>query len=149
MWNHPPPPDPLTVCDQDNTPQAVSGTYQLHAAGQRTPCTAPTAAAAKVATLDETVTLVIQQDATDSSTGTVTFMSTGDPLVDGVALPARFQRMRFDAEQSTTALACAQSNSITARYDFEGYQPGGIEVNEQGDETCTPCKGSMSLTLTP
>jgi hypothetical protein len=37
---------------------------------------------------------------------------------------------------------------VTARYDFEGYQTGGIEVNESGNDACEMCKGSMSLTLT-
>ena len=55
----------------------------------------------------------------------------------------------LDAQQSTAESSCPRGSSVTARYDFEGYQPGGIEVTELGDETCAPCKGSMSLTLIP
>jgi hypothetical protein len=149
MWSHPPPPDPLTICGQDNSPAKLVGTYKLHAVGTRTPCTALTDPSAKAGALDESVTLTIQQDPADLGTGTVIFSGTGHPLVDGVALPARFMRRRFDADQSTTADSCARGNSVTARFDFEGYQPGGIEVTELGDETCSPCQGSMSLTLSP
>jgi hypothetical protein len=146
MWGHPLPPDPLTVCDSDNAPAVLTGTYPLHATGQRTPCAAT---ASKASALDETVTLVIQQDPADPSAGTVTFMGTGHALVDGVALTARFQRRRFDAEESMLDSSCPRGGSVTARYDFEGFQPGGIEVTELADDTCAPCKGSMSLTLTP
>jgi hypothetical protein len=147
MWNHPPPPDPLTVCGQDNTPRDLRGTYLLHASGQRQPCSATPA---KAATIDTTVSLLIEQDAKDLASGFVTFSGTGHALVDGVRLPARFQRRRFDAalQSSNLPSACPREQSVTSRYDFENYQPGGIEVTESGNDACAVCKGSMSLTLT-
>jgi hypothetical protein len=146
LWNHPPPPDPLTVCGQQDVPADIGGTYTLHAVGQRTPCTFASASG-KVGTLDESVELVIRQDATDPATGTVTFSGTGHALVDGVPLPAHFQQRRFDAALSSNAAACG--SSVTARYDFDGDPSGGIEVNEQSDSACATCSGSMTLTLTP
>jgi hypothetical protein len=148
MWDHPPPPDPLTVCGQDNTAQDVRGTYILHASGQRTPCTTPEA---KAVAIDTTVTLLVEQDVKDPSAGFVTFTGTGHPLVDGVRLSARFQRRRFDAALQSTGLPakCPREQSVTSRYDFENYQPGGIEVTEVGNDACSMCKGMMSVSLTP
>lgn len=148
MWNHPPAPDLLTVCGHDSAPADVAGTYTLHAVGQRTPCTLASAGS-KVGTLDETVEVVIRQNADDPGTGTVTFSGTGHPLVDGVPLPATFQQRRFDAALSSSDAACPSGTSVTARYDFDGDPSGGIEVNEQGAAGCATCQGSMMLTLTP
>jgi hypothetical protein len=147
MWSHPAAADPLTVCGQDNAAQDLRGTYLLHARGQRTPCVATPA---KAGTIDATVTLVIEQGAKDLSAGFVTFTGTGHPLVDGVRLPARFQRSRFDAALQTSNLpsTCAREQSVTSRYDFENYQPGALEVNESGNDACAMCKGQMSLALT-
>jgi hypothetical protein len=154
MWNHPPPPDPLTVCDQDNAAQNVQGTYPVRVMGKRQPCVLAGAAqtsASQVSTIDATATMIVEQDPHDLTVGTVTFSGTGHPLVDWVPLPARFQRRRFDAAVQTSNLpnACPRENSVTARYDFENYQPGGIEVVEFGNDACASCKGSMSLTLSP
>jgi hypothetical protein len=97
------------------------------------------------------VTLVIEQDAKDPSAGFVTFTGTGDALVDGARLPAEFQRRRFNAQlqSSDPSSSCPRQTSVTARYDFELYQPGGIEANQTGGDDCSSCKGSTSLTLTP
>jgi hypothetical protein len=145
MWAHPAPPDPLIICGEDNSPSDLRGTYAVHAQGQRTPC----AAGASASPLDDVVQLVIEQDAMDPSNGFVTFSSTGDPLVDDVRMPARFQRQRFDAAlmSSFPPDVCPRATSITARYDFEGYQPGGIDALDFGDQTCGACKGSMSVAL--
>jgi hypothetical protein len=146
MWTHPLPPDPLTVCGSDNSPHDLRGTYSVHASGQRTVC-AVNAAASPV---DAQVQFVVEQDSKDLSSGFVTFSATGDPLVDGVRLPARFQRQRFDAALMTnpTPGTCAVKAAITARYDLEGFQPGGIESLSNGDAACGGCKGSMSVVLT-
>jgi hypothetical protein len=148
MWSHPPAPDPLTVCGQDDAAQDLRGTYRLHAVGTRAPCTATAAASSAT---DTTVTVIIAQTESDLGTGTVTFSGTGDSVVDGVPLPAQFQRRRFDAtlDSTTTSTSCPRQSSVTARYDFELYQPGGIEMNRTGGDDCSSCKGSMSLTLTP
>jgi hypothetical protein len=144
-WTHPVPPDPLIVCGVDNSPRDVSGTYAVHASGQRMAC----AAGASAATLDADIQFVVEQDAADPGQGSVTFFSTGDPLVDGVKLPAHFQRQRFDAAfmSSFPPEACPRAATITAHYDFEGYQPGGIEALDFGDQSCAACKGSMSVAL--
>jgi len=148
LWSHPPAPDPLTVCGQDDAAQDLRGTYQLHATGSRTPCAATAVAGSSI---DATIGVVIAQTASDLGAGTVTFSGTGDSLVDGVALPATFQRRRFDAslDSTTTSSACPRQSSVTARYDFEQYQPGGLEMNRSGGDDCSSCKGSLSLTLTP
>jgi hypothetical protein len=145
MWTHPNPPDPLTVCGGDSSPRDVRGTYAVSAAGQRTPCTsnAVTAAVARV------VKMYIEQSPADLGAGFVTFTSTGDPLVDGVRLPARFQRSRFEAAlpATTNTLSCPRAASITAHYDFEGYEPGSLDALEFGDDACGACKGSLSAGL--
>jgi hypothetical protein len=148
MWNHPPSPDPLLVCGEDNEPAALSGTYRLRAVGQRSACAL--AGKAKPSAIDATVTVVVKQDAREPSVGTVTFSGTGHGLIDGVPLPAQFQRKRFDAELKATNApsSCPRESTVTARFDFEGYQAGGIELGELGNEACEACKGSMSLTLT-
>jgi hypothetical protein len=145
MWTHPLPPDPLTVCGADNSPRDLRGAYGMNAAGQHTPC----ALAAAAVPFGGPLELVIDQDPHDLANGFVTFTGTGDALVDGVPLPARFQRRRFDAALMETAPpdACPRTAAITARYDFEGYQPGGLEALDFGDTACGACKGSMSLTL--
>jgi len=147
LWTHPLPPDPLTVCGQDNTPRDIRGTYALHGVGQRTPCSVGAVVASSV---DAVVGLVVEQSAGDLSSGFVTFTSTGDPLVDGVRLPARFQRRRFDAASmsSRPPSTCPRVSTVTARYDFEYYQPGGIDAADLGDDACSACKGSLSLALT-
>ena len=148
LWNHPPAPDPLTVCGQDNAAQDVRGTYQLHATGLRMPCLATAAASSAV---DATITVLVEQSGADLSTGGVTFSGTGDTLVDGVRLPAQFQRRRFNAalNSSDASSSCPRQSSVTARYDFELYQPGGIEMDRSGGDDCSTCKGSLSLMLTP
>jgi hypothetical protein len=95
------------------------------------------------------VRLVIEQGASDLGSGFVTFSSTGDPLIDGVRLPARFQRWRFEAALPATAPAqsCPRAASITAHYDFEGYEPGSLDALEFGDDVCGVCKGSFSVGL--
>jgi hypothetical protein len=148
MWNHPPSPDPATVCGQDNAAKDVRGTYLLRATGTREACSTT---AAKAASVDTMVMMLVEQDAKDLSTGFVTYTGTGHALVDGVRLPAKFQRRRFDAglQSSNLPSSCPRETSVTSRYDFEAYQPGGIEVTQLGDDACSTCKGSMSLTLTP
>ena len=83
--------------------------------------------------------------------GFVTFSLTGDPFIDGVPLPAHFQRRRFDAAlmKGYPPDSCPREATVTARYDFEGYQPGGIESLDFGDQACGACKGSLSATLGP
>jgi hypothetical protein len=147
QWGHPTPPDPLTVCGADSSPRDVRGAYAVGAAGQRTPC----AASAIATSIARAMRLVIEQSASDLSTGFVTFSSTGDPLIDGVRLPARFQRWRFEAALPPTAaatLSCPRAASITAHYDFEGYEPGSLDALEFGDDACGACKGSLSVGLT-
>jgi hypothetical protein len=117
----------------------------MNAAGQRTPC----ASGATAVSFGGPLGLVIDQDPQDLANGFVTFTGTGDALVDGVPLPARFQRRRFDAALMASASpdACPRTAAITARYDFEGYQPGGLESLDFGDSSCGTCKGSVNLTL--
>jgi hypothetical protein len=145
MWARPLPPDPITVCGEDNSPRDLRGTYAVRAQGSRMAC----AAGAAPSALDATIQLVVEQDPTDPSSGFVTFMSTGDPLVDGVKLPARFQRQRFDAAYigSFPPDACPRATSVTAHYDFEGWEPGGIEALDVGGQSCGGCKGGMSVAL--
>jgi hypothetical protein len=146
MWGHPSPPDPLTVCGADNSARDLRGTYALRGTGQRTPCAVT---ATSPSSVDVQMKLLIEQNTQDLSTGTVTFSFTGDPLVDGVPLPATFQRDRFDATFMSSNLpnACPRELTVTAHYDFEGYQPGGIEAVDLGNDSCAACKGSLSLAL--
>ncbi|HVZ74520.1 MAG TPA: hypothetical protein VHJ20_19195 [Polyangia bacterium] len=148
MWNHPPAPDPATVCGQDNAARDLRGTYVLHASGTRTACSTTDA---KGATIDAAISVLVEQDAKNLATGFVTFTGTGYALVDGVRLPAQFLRKRFDAALQSSNLpnACPRTQSVTSSYDFEGYQPGSIEVTETGNDACAACKGGMSVTLTP
>lgn len=145
LWGHPTPPDPLMVCGADNSPRDLRGTYAVGASGQRTACAANATAGA----VSRAVRLLIEQSASDLGSGFVTFSSTGDPLIDGVRLPARFQRWRFEAALPPTSStqSCPRAASITAHYDFEGYELGSLDALEFGDDVCGACKGSLSVGL--
>jgi hypothetical protein len=149
MWNHPPAPDPLTVCGADNAPQDLRGSYMVHATGQRQPCQTAADATAPIA-VDAIITMTIDQDPNQLANATVTFLGTGHPLVDGIALPGQVQRRRFYAALQSGNLPniCPRTQSVTAQYDFENYQPGGIDVVESGSVTCDGCKGFMAVILT-
>jgi hypothetical protein len=146
LWTHPMPPDPVTVCGQDNSARDLRGTYGLRGMGQRTPCSAN---AGNASAVDVTMKVVITQNPPELATGTVTFWYTGDPLVDGAPLPATFARSRFTATRVGSNLpnVCPSQATVTAHYDFEGYQPGGLEAVDFGDAACVACKGSLGLAL--
>jgi hypothetical protein len=148
MWGNPSAPDPLIVCGADNHPQDLRGSYRLHAVGQQQACVASGDSGSPSA-VDRVVTMTIDQDPSDLGAGTVTFTGTGHPLVDGVALPATVQRRRFDAALQSGNLpsVCPRTQSVTARYDLESYEPGGIDVYQAGNDACAACKGFMKLAL--
>ena len=92
MWAVPPPPDPLSVCGADNTPQDISGSYTLCVNGISYPCDAKGTSAGIPF---HSVTMTVAQSASDLTKGTVTLGGTGVKRLDGVALDAVFTRRRF------------------------------------------------------
>jgi hypothetical protein len=149
LWSHPPAPSPALVCGADNRAQDQRGNYTFLAVGQSQACVVNpdkgTTNAVSVA-----VVLTVAQDPHDLSTGTVTFTGTGHPLIDGVALEAKFSRQRFEADQQSSNLpnTCPREVGIMVNYDFETAQPGSLSVSEYGSDSCTACKGFMNLSLT-
>lgn len=148
-WSHPPPPNPAVVCGADNSALDQRGTYAFAAFGQSQACVV-SADKGTVNTVQVSVTVTITQDASDLSTGTVTLAGTGHPLVDGVALPARFSRQRFEANVLSSNLpsTCPREHNVAINYDFETDQPGALMVFEYGSDSCAPCKGYLNLSLT-
>ena len=149
MWGHPPAlPDPAIVCGADNTPQDISGHLQFHATGQAIPC-AVSGDKGLANDVDTTLDVTVMQDPANLGTGVVIVSGTGNPLVDGIALPATFIRRRFEAtlQKSNLPSNCPQESAITARYDFESGRPGTLTAHQTGDDNCSMCKGGLLLTL--
>jgi hypothetical protein len=147
MWGHPVSPDPIYVCDADNSPQDISGTYSFFAQGQWSVC-AESAAEQEVLELALEISVEVTQDNADLSTGTVTVQGTGHPLLDGQPIAATFVRQRFEALEAYDNLpsSCPQEHQIEIRHDFEKVESEGfIDVFEFGTEDCVECKGEMTL----
>jgi hypothetical protein len=150
MWGHPaPPPDPSMVCGADNTPRNISGTFTFRAQGQSQPC-ATGWDKANANTLDATITVLVGQNGADLANGTVIVQGTGSALIDGVHLPARFIRQRFEAtlQKSNVPSNCPQESSVSVQFDFENALPGTLTMSQSSDANCSACKGALSATLT-
>jgi hypothetical protein len=155
MWGLPAgPPDPGVVCGADNRPQNITGSYVLHGKGSRIACTAARSAEPMVA-VETSLTLVITQDPANLATGTVSVMGTGDPRLDGHALPALFKRRRVDADKEFSNLPaqCIDQQSVHVEFDVEAGKVGHLRFNDVRDLDCPPagnyCKGYLDLALSP
>jgi hypothetical protein len=154
IWGFPHAVDPKAVCGADNSPQNITGTYPLHGEGIRTECTAkkgdePTM---KVA-LD--VQVVVFQMPGNLAQGTATVTGTGNPRIDGVPLPATFERRRLTAtrEVSNLPAMCPDQHNTSLELDLEAGTTGKLIFFESRTiGACPPsqdyCKGELRLDLT-
>jgi hypothetical protein len=162
-WGVPPSLPPAHVCGADARPQNMNGSYHVRGTGLRGSCPPPSETG-----VDLALTLVVAQDPGDAGRGTVTINGSGEPMVDGHALPATFVRRRFSALEKFSNLParCADERSLVVEFDFEGpfvQGPGGLvpgRLTLRWDRTVdcesTPagaiplsCSGGLSLVLTP
>jgi hypothetical protein len=137
------------VCGADNTPRNISGTYSFRAQGQSQPCSIgwdKTNANA----LNVTIMVTVEQNSADLANGKVIVQGTGNALIDGMPLPARFIRQRFEAILSKSNLPsnCPQESSVGAQFDFENALPGTLTMTQSSDANCSGCKGALSANLT-
>lgn len=148
LWGYPPPSDPLHECGADNSPQQISGTYEMLATGIWEPC-AEKGGQFEPINIETVVTVEVSQDPANPAVGTVAVEGTGHPLIDGQSFPAEFVRQRFRAseEYSNLPSECPQEHSLAVEYDFECFQTGQLNVTVFGSEDCSFCKGYMHLSL--
>jgi len=148
MWGHTTPSDPLHECSADNSPQQISGAYEMLATGIWEPC-AEYGGQFEPIDIDTVVTVEITQEPGDPAVGTVSVEGTGHPLIDGKTFPAEFvrQRLRASDQYSNLPSQCPQEHSLAVEYDFECFKQGQISVTVFGSEDCLECKGYMHLSL--
>jgi hypothetical protein len=149
MWGRPQPINPIIACDADLTPKKIAGTYHFTTCGPHTLCSE----GAVITTVGRDITIIVVQDDSDLSRGTVTVQGTGVALLDGKALPATFVRKRFQAKESFSNLPsqCPAEHDIVVNYDLDEFEPGTIQVFEMNTPDCANpgnyCKGSLKLSL--
>ncbi len=150
-WGIPAAAPPESICGSNMAPQDLSGDYEIHICGQAYACT--TAKDSQPRTLS-TITLHIVQDPADLAQGTVTLSGTGEPLIDGRALSATFERRRFHVEEHESNLPaqCVEAHDLTLDYDFEGFGPQHLSFFQASTIDCEGnpgdyCKGEIEAAL--
>jgi hypothetical protein len=154
IWGRPQALDPAYDCAATNDAQVIAGSYGLHAQGSGTPCLLAGAAQTSL-TIDETLTIVLSQDAGDPTQGTLIVQGTGNAAIDGVSLPAQFSRRRFSAhlEQSNLPSRCRRRSMLDLSFDFEEFGSHQLQLEEIDTPDCDQhpddyCKGQLQLDLT-
>jgi hypothetical protein len=145
-WGVPVTPDPSNACDADNSPQDISGAHTARLFGTQIACNSN--AAGKPMDVGGTVHLLVLQDASDRSRGTVLVSGSGLEELDGRTLPATFIRRRFHVQDSGQIPgACPRDYIIDMQLDFEGGC-GQLQVTET-EAACGSCTTMLDATLGP
>lgn len=151
-WGIPPAAPPESICGVSMDPQDLSGDYIVYFCGQGSKCS--TSSKDEPLTLPGALTLHIAQDAADLAHGTVTLAGTGEPLIDGRALSATFERRRFHVEEHVSNLPaqCEESHDLTFDYDFEGFGARHLSFFQVSTPDCDAnpgdyCKGFIEADL--
>jgi hypothetical protein len=158
LWGVPAATDAAYVCGEDDAAQSISGTHQFRARGTRMAC-ALAFDAATALMIDQTITIEIEQDPAQLSRGKVTISGLGDAWLDGRALDAEFTRRRFQVSlvENNLPSQCVSQHQLQLLYDFEGFGPNRLELNEVESPDCDPqssspsddyCKGFAMIALT-
>lgn len=149
-WGIPRAARPSEICGADLSAQDVSGEYTFVTCGHINACTTGKEAANSTA-LPPTLSVKIVQDKADLSQGTVTFDGTGEPLLDGQAFEATFERRSFKIrkEYSNLPAQCIEQWSLEVDYDFEGLGERRLRFEQARTPDCDAspgdyCKGQVS-----
>ena len=148
QWGIPPAPPPGQVCDADMSARDVSGEYDVAACGTARACAV--AGETTERTLPATLHLSVQQSKT-LEIGSVTLQGTGEPLLDGRALPASFSQRSFAVEMHESSDdVCVEHFSLSFHYDFDDYgtAPRSLALELAHTPNCQGsggdyCKGNM------
>lgn len=149
-WGIPRAAVPSEICDADLSAQDLSGSYSIVTCGHVNACW-DGKEPPQSAPLPATLRLVIEQDAEDLSRGTVMLDGTGEPLLDGQAFDATFERrkLKIDYEYSNLPANCVEQWSLEFEYDFEGLGRRQLLFNfthtpECAEEPDDYCKGQIA-----
>jgi hypothetical protein len=152
-WGVPAAVAPRYICGADLSTVQLSGDYDLVTCGSATAC-ALGGAKSSSRPLPSTLSISIQQDAADLTQGTVTLDGTGEPLLDAVPFPAKFDRQSFTAhaEYSNLPAACPEQWQLDFTYDFEGFGPRTLHFFQTQTPDCKNapnayCKGGLDADL--
>jgi hypothetical protein len=152
-WGIPAAVAPRDICGADLSTVQLSGDYELVTCGSATACAlGGTKSASRP--LPSTLSLSIQQDPADLTQGTVTLDGTGEPLLDAVPFPAKFDRQSFTvhAEYSNLPATCPEQWRLDFTYDFEGFGPRTLHFFQSQTPDCKNapnayCKGGLDADL--
>lgn len=149
-WGIPPAPPPSAICGADLTPQDISDRYTVVTCGRAMAC-ATSKEMSDERALPEALPLIIEQDPSDLSRGTVTLDGTGEPLIDGKALTATFSRRSFKVyiDESNLPATCIERWSLDWELDLEGFGAQRLELQRVSTPDCDNqpgdyCKGFVS-----
>jgi hypothetical protein len=152
-WGVPAAVAPRYICGADPSTVQLSGDYDLVTCGSATAC-ALAGPKSSPRPLPSTLSLSIQQDPADLTQGTVTLDGTGEPLLDAVAFPAKFDQQSFavHAEYSNLPAACPEQWQLDFTYDFEGFGPRTLHFFQTQTPDCKSapnayCKGGLDADL--
>jgi hypothetical protein len=141
---------PSEICGADLSPQNLTGVYALTTCGQLDSCSTGKTPATSAA-LPSAIELTIQQQHDDLSRGQVTLQGTGEPLLDGVAFDATFERRKVKVEARSPELPsnCIETWNFNFDYDFEGLEARQLYLHFVHTPECESapdayCKGQVS-----
>lgn len=158
-WGVPAPTDPAYVCGESHTADSISGLHSFRARGMRMPCTLPSADTMPFM-VDQNLTIEIVQDTAQLARGKVTVRGVGDAWLDGRAFDAEFSRRSFKVSiaENNLPARCPSEHRLELSYDFEGFGPQHLQLDELDSAGCDPqsssptasdyCKGHVTLDLT-
>lgn len=148
-WGIPRAPLPSAVCDADLSAQDLRGTYGVITCGKLQACVM-SGEKMNEQPLSIALTLSIEQDETDLSRGTVAISGTGEPMLDGVEFPAKFEGRSFtvSTRSDDEPSSCINFWSLDWSYDFEGIGSRSLQFEHSHTRDCAKpdgyCKGYVS-----
>jgi hypothetical protein len=148
-WGIPRAAMPSEICDADLSPQDLTDEYSLVTCGHVNACW-DGKQPQRTEALPSALWLTITQDAGDLSQGTVMLDGTGEPLLDGQAFDATFERRKLKVayEYSNLPANCVEQWSLELEYDFEGLGRRQLVFNQTHTPDCNEqpndyCKGQI------
>jgi hypothetical protein len=152
-WGVPPAVAARDICGADRSPVNLNGDYELVTCGSSMACALPGEKLTS-RSLPSHLSLRIEQDPADLSQGTVTLDGTGEPVLDGQAFQATFERQSFSVHTKYDNLpaTCMQQLQLDLEYDFEGFGPRTLHLFQVQTPDCEHapsayCKGQLDAKL--
>ncbi len=153
LWGRPATPPPAAYCGANVAAEDVSGTYDVAACGNHTPC--DVTGKGELIPVLQKLRMIIAQDPGNLAIGTVTFVDSGLPELDNTPIPVGFTRRGFTGKLSFSNLpaVCPWQRDVTVNYDFERATPSSLDVRIGGTPDCAQpdqyCKGFLGVKLGP